>query len=143
MSNPEVNLHAEARSHNAEFRTEIVRQIREAFAKAAAEVTNEAGESGSVEFDSHVDYESFRLPADHSSIAAAENAVRKLGREPYALVSNGGLDANWLFRHGIDAVTLGCGQRNIHTADERLVIADYIDACRIATWLITDGASDG
>ena len=48
-----------------------------------------------------------------------------------------------LFRHGIEAVTLGCGQRNIHTADERLVISDYLDACRIATWLITDGAGDG
>ncbi|GAG09838.1 unnamed protein product, partial [marine sediment metagenome] len=86
---------------------------------------------------------SFRLPDDHPSIAAAENAVRQIGREPYAQVSNGGLDANWLSRHGIDAVTMGCGQRNIHTADERLVISDYIDACRIATWLITDGASNG
>lgn len=140
---PEVNLRAEARSHNAEFRTEIVRRIRVAFETAAAEVTNDAGESGRVKFDSHVDYESFRLPDDHPSIAAAKIAVQKIGREPYAQVSNGGLDANWLSRHGIDAVTLGCGQRNIHTADERLVIADYIDACRIATWLITDGASNG
>jgi tripeptide aminopeptidase len=140
---PEVNLRAEARSHSADFGTEIVGQIRGAFERAAADVTNEAGQPGSVEFDSHVDYESFRLPDDHPSIAAAESAVRSIGREPYAEVSNGGLDANWLSRHGIDAVTMGCGQRSIHTADERLVIADYSDACRIATWLITDGASDG
>ncbi len=140
---PEVNLRAEARSHNAEMRMRIVAEIRSAFEQAAAEVTNEAGQSGSVEFTSHVDYESFSLAEDHPSIEAARNAVRLVGRDPFAEVSNGGLDANWLYRHGIEAVTLGCGQRNIHTADERLVISDYLDACRIATWLITDGASDG
>lgn len=140
---PEVNLRAEARSHNSEFRTRIVTEIRTAFEKAAAEVTNEAGDAGSIEFDSHVDYESFALDADHPSIAAAMEAVKQVGREPFAEVSNGGLDANWLFLHGIQAVTLGCGQRNIHTADERLVIADYLDACRIATYLITDGAENG
>ena len=140
---PEVVLRAETRSHSSEFRTEISSQIRTAFERAAAEVSNDAGDSGSIDFESHVDYESFRLPDDHPSIAAAENAVRQIGREPYTQVSNGGLDANWLSRHGIDAVTMGCGQRNIHTADERLVISDYIDACRIATWLITDGASNG
>jgi tripeptide aminopeptidase len=137
---PEVNLRAEARSHDAAMRTRIVAEIRAAFAKAAAEVVNDSGAAGAVEFSSHVDYESFKLADDHPSIDAAMEAIRHVGREPYAQVSNGGLDANWLFRHGIEAVTLGCGQRNIHTADERLVIADYFAACRIATWLITDGA---
>ncbi len=139
---PEVDLRAEARSHSAEFRSQIVGQIRSAFEKAAADVTNVSGQAGNVEFESHVDYESFRLPDDHPSIAASETAVRLIGRKPYAEISNGGLDANWLYLHGINAVTIGCGQRNIHTADERLVIADYLDACRIASWLITDGAND-
>ncbi len=140
---PELQLRAEARSHSSEFRTRIVSEIRAAFEKAATDVTNENGQCGSVEFNSHVDYESFRLSEDHPSIDAASHAVRLVGREPFTEVSNGGLDANWLFRHGIEAVTLGCGQRNIHTADERLVISDYLDACRIATWLITDGAGNG
>lgn len=140
---PEVNLRAESRSHSAEFRNEIGNQIRGAFERAAADVKTDSGQAGHVEFDSQVDYEAFRLPDDHPSIKAAESAVRGIGREPYTEVSNGGLDANWLSRHGIDAVTIGCGQRNIHTADERLDIADYFDACRIATALITDGAGDG
>ena len=137
---PEVTLRAEARSHSAEMRTRIVSEIRQAFEQAAAAVTNHEGAAGSVEFASNVDYESFALSADHPSISAASDAVRVVGREPFSEISNGGLDANWLFRLGIEAVTLGCGQRNIHTADERLVIADYLDACRIATWLITEGA---
>ncbi len=135
---PEVILRAEARSHDAEMRTAIVTEIRRAFETAAAAVTTDDGRGGSVRFESQVDYESFALPTDHPSIEAAFDAIGDIGREPYTEVSNGGLDANWLYRHGIEAVTLGCGQRNIHTADERLVIADFLDACRIATRLITE-----
>jgi tripeptide aminopeptidase len=137
---PEAHLRAEARSHDAEMRSRIVAAIRDAFARAASSVSNDEGRGGAFEFDSHVDYEAFRLAEDHPSIVAASEAIRLVGREPFGEVSNGGVDANWLFRHGIEAVTLGCGQRNIHTADETLVIADYLDACRIATWLITEGA---
>lgn len=133
---PEVHLRAEARSHDGEFREQIVQTIRNAFESAAAAETNRGGTCGTIEFESQVDYEAFRLADDHPSIAAASEAIRMVGREPRTEVGNGGLDANWLFNHGIEAVTLGCGQKNIHTADERLVIAEYLDACRIATSLI-------
>lgn len=137
---PEVNLRAEARSHDPELRTQIVAEIKAAFEKAASEVKNVVGDCGSVEFSSRVDYEAFKLDDSHPSIAAAKEAIKVVGREPFAEVCNGGLDANWLFRHGIEAVTLGCGQRNIHTADEVLDIPHYLDACTLATWLITNGA---
>jgi len=139
---PLVKLRAEARSHDAAFRSQIVSALKTAFETAVASVTNEAGSTGAMRFDSHVDYESFKLDSDHPSVQAAEQAVRQLGREPFQEISGGGLDANWLYRHGVEAVTLGCGQRNIHTADERLAIADYLAACQIATGLITEGASD-
>ncbi|MGB0599237.1 MAG: M20/M25/M40 family metallo-hydrolase [Rubripirellula sp.] len=140
---PNLHLKAEARSHDSAFRQQIVSEIRQAFEKATAAVQNEAGECGQCDFESHVDYESFALHEDHPSIVTAKAAIAKIGRQAFCEVSNGGVDANWLFRHGIEAVTLGCGQRNIHTADERLEIADYIDACRVATSMITDGATDG
>ncbi len=134
---PKVHLRAEARSHDANFRTVIVAAIRQAFKSAAKEICNAAGESGSVAFDSHVDYEAFCLDKESPSVTAADAAVAALGREPEQSISNGGLDANWLFRHGIHSVTLGCGQRNIHTENERLFIPDYLDACRIATAVAT------
>ncbi|GAA4467119.1 M20/M25/M40 family metallo-hydrolase [Novipirellula rosea] len=137
---PLVTLRAEARSHDAEMRTRIVAEIRQAFQAAAESVSTESGVCGKIEFETQVDYEAFRLGEDHPSIQAANDAISKVGRTPYCDVANGGLDANWLYRHGVEAVTLGCGQRNIHTIDERLEIADYLDACRIATWLITEGA---
>lgn len=135
---PRVDLRAEARSHDAGMRQRIVDEIRQAFESAAASVLTQDGRPGRVEFESRVDYESFRLPDDHPSIAAAEQALKTLGRAPFKEVSNGGLDANWLFRHDIPAVTLGCGQRNIHTADEWLDLPEFRTACELATRLITE-----
>ena len=137
---PEVMLRAEARSHDAAMRTKIVQEIRSAFEKAAKEVCSEDGQCGEVVFESNVDYEAYRLDENHPSIQMAHKAVKLVGREPFNEIGNGGLDANWLFNHGIEAVTLGCGQREIHTAEEWLCIPDLIDACKIASYLITDGA---
>ncbi|TWT76631.1 Carboxypeptidase G2 precursor [Planctomycetes bacterium CA13] len=137
---PEVTLRAEGRSHDAAMRTRIVQEIRDAFTKAAESVMTDSGVKGTIDFDSNVDYESFRLSDDHPSVEAASVAIKRIDRTPTCEVANGGLDANWLFQHGIEAVTLGCGQKNIHTVDERLEIGDFLDACRIASWLITAGA---
>ena len=134
---PLVTLRAEARSHDAEFRKQIVAEIESAFESAAKEIQNAEGLGGRIESSSTIDYEAFRLADDHPSIAAAMEQVTALGRQPFTEIGNGGLDANWLYLNGVEAVTLGCGQRNIHTADERLDIADYLDACRIATAMIT------
>ncbi|MCA9134108.1 MAG: M20/M25/M40 family metallo-hydrolase, partial [Planctomycetales bacterium] len=134
---PEIELKAEARSHDRDMRVRIVAEIRAAFERAVAAVKTDEGVAGTLSFESHVDYEAFRLPSDHPSLLAADEALRAVGLSPLINVTDGGLDANWLFSHGIEAVTLGCGQRNIHTADERLDIADYLAACRIATALIS------
>ncbi|QDT60181.1 Carboxypeptidase G2 precursor [Stieleria bergensis] len=138
---PAVTLRAEARSHNADFRTQIVAKMKAAFESAAASTCTADGTSGSCEFSSHVDYEAFRLADDDSSVSALETALASIGRESFREVANGGLDANWLNLHGIPAVTVGCGQMNIHTADEQLDIDVYHDACRVATLLITSTAS--
>ncbi|MCG8648606.1 MAG: M20/M25/M40 family metallo-hydrolase [Pirellulales bacterium] len=137
---PQLRLRAEARSHHASMRSRIVAEMKAAMEKAAAEVCTDQGQAGTLKFESHVDYEAFALPGDHPSIQAARQALQHVGREPFTQIADGGLDANWLFRHGIEAVTLGCGQREIHTAQEHLVIQDYLDTCKMATWLITRGA---
>ena len=132
-----VQLRAEARSHEPKFRQRIVKQIQRAFERAARQVRNTAGRHGSVEIDGRLDYESFRLPRDEACVVAAIAAVEAEGREPELAISNGGLDANWLTARGIPTVTLGCGQRNIHTAREELDIADFHLARRIALRLAT------
>ena len=132
-----VTLRAEARSHDPEFRKQIVKAIETSFKNAAQEIKNVDGKSGKVKIESRMDYESFLLPDDSPSILAAEAGVRSIGRQPLRSVSNGGLDANWLSARGIPTVTLGCGQVNIHTVKEQLDVAAFQRACRIALRLAT------
>ncbi len=132
-----VSVRAEARSHQPRFRQRIVAEIEKAFRKAAAEVKNAAGAAGSVQIEGRLDYESYRLNDKEPCVRLAADAVRALGREPELAVTNGGLDANWLVRHGIPTVSLGCGQLNPHMVSEALLIPDFEDACRIAMRLAT------
>lgn len=132
-----VALRAECRSHDAGLRKEILNAFERAFESAAKSVRNVSGVTGSVQLQSQLDYDAFRLADGEPCVLAAEAAVRAIGREPIRAVSNGGLDANWLTARGIPTVTLGCGQQHVHTTSERLDIPAFERACRIALRLAT------
>ena len=132
-----VTLKAEARSHDPKFRGQIIKAFERAFQNAAKEIKSSEGKRGSVRFDGRLDYEAFLIDPKHECVQLAEAAVAAVGRQPMQAVSNGGLDANWLNAHGIATVTLGCGQVNVHTTSERLDLAAYRDACRVAVRLAT------
>jgi len=138
-----VYLKAEARSHDPDFRQEIVQRIEAAFRKAAEEVRNSEGTTGSVTFNGRLDYESFRLADDQPCVLAAESAIHALGRIPVRAISNGGLDANWLSARGIPTVSLGCGQLEQHTTREALDLDEFHQACRIALRLATASENIG
>lgn len=132
-----VTLKAEARSHDPKFRGQIIKAMEKAFQSAAKEVRSAEGKRGQVCFEGRLDYEAFRVDPRHPCVQMAAAAVRATGRSPFEVVSNGGLDANWLNAHGIPTVTLGSGQMNVHTTSEMLDLASYRDACQIALQLAT------
>jgi tripeptide aminopeptidase len=135
---PLVSLKAEARSHDPTFRKKIVQVFRNEFERAAARVQNRAGVAGQLKrFDADLHYESFHLASDEPSVVAAQQAIRTLGRAPELKVSNGGLDANWLSARGLPTVTLGAGQQEVHTVNERLDIAAFQQGCQVALALAT------
>ena len=134
---PNVHVRAEARSHDPKFRQRIVNQFRKTFQKAARELQNSVGKRGSVEFESSLKYESFKINLSEPSVEAAKSVMESLGMEPEYRISNGGLDANWMTANGIPTVTMGCGQQGIHTVDEKLNIESFLLACRVAMRLAT------
>lgn len=135
-----VEVDAEARSHESPFRTTISNAINDAFIKAASQVTTAAGVAVRAEVEQRVDYESFRLDENSEPVQRAAATVRaSTGAEPIFAVTDGGVDANWLYKHGIPAVTLGCGQRDVHTNKETLDVPDFLAACRIAKAAILGG----
>ncbi len=132
-----VQVQAEARSHDPAFRQKITDAFEKAFRRAAKQVKNTVGISGTVEFEGRLDYEAFRLGNDEPCVLTAETALASLGITSRRAVSNGGLDANWMSARGIPTVTLGCGQMNAHTVSERLDIRAFHGACEIALRLAT------
>jgi tripeptide aminopeptidase len=128
-------VHGEARSHNPKFVRTIVKAYRDAFKNAAKLVTDHRGRSAKVKFESRLDYYPFRLPPEGPVVRAAVSAAEALGWQPLLRVTNGGLDANWLVRHGVPTITFGAGQNNVHTVEEFVNVPEYLDGCRLALML--------
>ena len=129
---PEVVLEVEARSHSLSFRDRIVREFHKAFERAVKRVKNNRGQIAKLRVADEMRYNSFRISANAASVRSAVAAVKAADLVPQRSPCNGGLDANWLTAHGFPTVTLGCGQHQIHTVDERLNIPQYLQACTIA-----------
>lgn len=127
-----VRLTGESRSHDPAFATAITAAYLDAFTKAAADVKNEEGKIAEVKFDSRLDYYPFRMKEDESVVRHAFRAVEKLGWTATTRIANGGLDANWMVRHGIPTITFGAGQNHIHTTEEYVDLAEFIRGCQVA-----------
>jgi tripeptide aminopeptidase len=126
-----VYVKGESRSHNKALLSRITGEYKKAFERAAASVKNSAGERGKIEFVNERDYEAFRMKTSEASVAIASKAVEALGMTPDLVISNGGLDANYLNAKGVPTVTLGAGQHNPHTVDEYVEISEFLDGCRL------------
>jgi tripeptide aminopeptidase len=134
---PEATIRAEVRSHDPEFRRQIIEAFKAAFEKAAKTLKNVAGATGRIEFKVLEKYEAFRIADDSPVVQTAMRAIELAGLKPSTHTTNGGLDANWLTARGLPTVTLGCGQQDVHTVAESLHVPSYLDACRIALALAT------
>jgi tripeptide aminopeptidase len=132
-----VHVRGEARSHDQRFARRIVAAYKKAFINAASTVKDDEGKSAKIKFQSRQDYYPFRMRPDVPVVQHGLEAARWAGIEATTRLTNGGLDANWLVRHGIPTITVGAGQRNVHTVDEYVEIADFLSGCRLALALAT------
>jgi tripeptide aminopeptidase len=132
-----VHIKGEARSPEAAFATAICQGYREAFAKAQQEVKDADGATAEVHFESKPSYPPFHLAEDSPVVVRAKRGVEALGLTPTTVFSNGGLDANWLVKHGIPTVTIGAGQYEIHTIKEYVDLPEYAQGCRLSVLLAT------
>lgn len=132
-----VHVRGECRSHDGKFFKEITKAYKAAFENAARRVTNAQGKSGKVKFRAQTDYYPFRMKENLPVVKRAIEAVEAVGGTPNVRAANGGLDANWMVRHGIPTVTFGAGQNEAHTIDEWINLDEYDRACALALQLAT------
>ncbi len=132
-----VHIRGEARSHDLRFVRSITAAYREAFRRAAGQLHDDRGRGARVRFRKRLDYYPFRLKQTSAPAQRAWAAAERAGFKPIYRVTNGGLDANWLVRHGIPTITFGAGQNEVHTVEEYVDIPEYLRGCRMALALAT------
>jgi len=127
-----VMVKGESRSHDSKFFKEITAAYKAAFEAAVAGLTDHDGKPGKMKFTSQTDYYPFRIKDSSPAVLAASAAVKAVGLTPNVRVANGGLDANWMVKHGIPTVTFGAGQNEIHTVKEWVDLVEFEAGCRVA-----------
>lgn len=111
-------LAAEVRSSEPEELAALTAQVADAFQGAA-------GESGCA-VDSRFEtlFSGYSHGEDHAAVVIARRALESVGREPVAITSAGGSDANAFEARGIPSCNLGDGSLATHTRDERIAASD-------------------
>jgi len=132
-----VHVRGESRSHDPKFFPLITAAYKAAFEKAAKAVKNHEGKTGRIKFKKQTDYHPFRMKDSLPVVKRAAEAIAANGGTPNIRTANGGLDANWMVRHGIPTASFGAGQNEPHTVDEWINLADYEKACTLALRLAT------
>ena len=127
-----VMVRGESRSHDPKFFKEITAAYKAAFEAAVAGLTDHDGKPGKMKFTAQTDYYPFRIKDSSPAVLAASAAITAVGLTPNVRVANGGLDANWMVKHGIPTVTFGAGQNDIHTIKEWVDLVEFEAGCRVA-----------
>ena len=135
-------IKGESRSHDPRFVKKITAAYRDAFRQAAGKIKDDRGRTAKIRFHSRLDYYPFRIPDDAPAVRHALAATKLAGLRPSLRIGNGGLDANWMVRHGIPTVTFGAGQNNIHAIGEFVDLVEFENACRLAIALAVQKEND-
>ncbi len=81
-------------------------------------------------------YRSYRVDAEHPTVALLSRALAAIGLEPRLEGSGGGSDANVFFEHGIAALPVGIGVRSFHTKEETAVIPEVLQGAEMCQKLV-------
>jgi tripeptide aminopeptidase len=126
-------LKAEARSHDEAKLADVVREMEETFAFAAA--------LGECEVETRIDrsYRGYRFRKDEPAVALAAQALERCGFTPSYALTGGGADANVFIERGIPCVVSENAMAEIYTPDEHIAVAD-LEAMVDVSLALLDGA---
>ena len=125
-----VELTAEARSRDE---SKLDRQI-EAMHTALTEAVEQHG--ARLDWTVNRAYGPLRIADDAPIVERCRAALASLGIPARLEATGGGSDVNIFNMHGIEAVNLSIGYREIHSTAEHIAIADLADAARLVEALL-------
>jgi tripeptide aminopeptidase len=124
---------AEARSHDERKLADLVQEMLEACSFAATATDCE------VETTMRKSYRGYRFRRDDEVVRLAAGALEARGFVPTYGLSGGAADANVFNERGLQCLNLANGMTDIHTAEERISVAD-LEAMVDVTLALVDAA---
>ena len=127
----EVEVRAEARSHDPGRLAFLVEQMQACMAAAAEQTAAFIdGKRRACQVETQVTrlYEAYQVEEAHAVVQRAFAAIRAAGGTPSSLVGQGGQDANILNARGVPTVAIGTGAHNPHTPEEYARIDEMVRA---------------
>src|SRR6266513_265308 len=128
-------LDAEARSHDERKLADLVQEMLDAFSFAAGL------EDCEVETKVSKSYRGYRFKREEPVVRIAHAALERSGYKPAYGLSGGAADANIFNERGLTCLNLANGMQDIHTADERITVADLEGMVEV-TLALVDAARD-
>jgi tripeptide aminopeptidase len=129
-----VEITAEARSRDEAKLHAQVAAMHAAFEHAAEQ------HGARLEWVATREYGPLRIAEDAPIVRHCQDAIRAIGLEPTLQATGGGSDVNIFNMHGIEAVNLGIGYRDIHSTGEHIAVRDIENAARLVEALLTTAA---
>jgi tripeptide aminopeptidase len=127
---------AEARSRDERKLAELVQEMLDSFAFAAA--VSECEVETAVEDK----YRGYRIAPDDPALALARTALERAGFTPRDVEVGGGADVNVFVERGLRCVNVANGMAKVHTAEEEIAVAD-LEAMVAVTLELVDAARGG
>ena len=124
---------AEARAHDERRLGELVQEMVDTCSYAA-----ETGDCR-VDVEARKSYRGYRFKPGDDVVRIAVDGLSRAGYEPRFGLSGGAADANVFNERGLQCLNLANGMTDIHTADERISVAD-LEAMVDVTFALLDAA---
>ena len=135
---PNLSILAEARSFSPKALDTIINKWKETFEKAVLIVGGYKKDQCSVTFRDGPAYLPYHLPEDSLPVKIAEKAAENLSLSIIKEENCGGMDSNHYVNMGIPSVTIGCGQREVHTVTEWIDLENFKVACQLALKIVDE-----
>lgn len=125
-----VELLGEARSRDEAKLQAQTAAMQRAFQEAAAKY------GAQVEIVVTREYGALQMAHDAPIVQLCQQAAKRAGLTPKLIETGGGSDVNIYNMHGISAVNLSVGYREIHSTKEHIAVEDLVKAARLIEALL-------
>ncbi len=89
-----------------------------------------------IKIESTMDYEGYAIRENHPIVLIASQALKSIGINSALAVSGGGSDTNIFNAHGMKAINLSSGMRQVHTTKEYVLIQDLVNVASLVLSII-------